>query len=161
MLVCQSLQYQSPIILAQQLLHLLNSLLGALDFPANLIIALRKKFIPTSLGTRLPSHIRRSSWIHNNLYPRTTLLMHSPASLLGYETGGRSFLSLTWVFNACHTEGKVDIAYLGYHANWCTYSDLNAILVGFGSWYSFIIVCTPETRPPGAQETYNLLHQQS
>lgn len=120
-------------------------------------------FLPNSLGTRLPSHIRRSSWIKNNLYPRTTLLMHSPASLPGYETGGQSFLSLslTWVFNACHTEGKVDIAYLGYHANWCTYSDLNAILVGFGSWYSFIIVCTPETRPPGAQETYNLLHQHS
>lgn len=45
--------------------------------------------------------------------------MHSPASLLGYETEGQTFLSLslTWVFNACHTEGKVDIAYLGYHAN--------------------------------------------
>ena len=115
-------------------------------------------FLPNSQGMRTYSYIRRSSWIRNNLSPCTTLLMHSPASLLGYETGGHISLPLLDLGVQCHTEGKVDIANLGYHTNWCTYSDLNAILVGFGSWYSFIIICTPGTRPPG--DLY-LLHQHS
>ena len=83
---------------------------------------MRKKFQCFNIPTKQPGYediliYKKKQLNTNNLSPCTTLLMHSPASLLGYETGGHISLPLLDLGVQCHTEGKVDIANLGYHAN--------------------------------------------